>query len=393
MHSGRLFSRLPWAVILPAALLMAIGLAGIARCDATAETGGRFFSRQLVWSALGWLTIVAAAMPPYHVVSRHAYWLYALSIVLLLAVYYFPAINGARRWIRIGGVGIQPSEFAKIAYIIALSRYLQDRDHVRRVCGVFMPAVLTLIPAVLILREPDLGTAIVFLPLLVLMLFSAGAPRRSLAALVVVGLLAMPVLWAQMSTEQRSRVTALFDQAGPGEPAIGDGYQLRQAKQMIALGRVWGSFWLGPAVDDPAAYRLPEAQSDFVFCVIGERYGLAGLALVLALYGWLVWQAARAGLATLDPFGRMLCFGVGALLGVQVLVNTGMSVGLLPVTGLSLPLVSYGGSGIVSQALAIGLLVNVALRPGYEIAHEPFCYTRPEREVRLTGFFRRRARA
>jgi len=391
MHSGRRISHLPWAVIVPTALLLAIGLAGIARCDAMAETGGRFFSRQLVWVALASLTMVAIAVPPYQVVSRHGYWLYAVSIVLLVAVYQFPAVNGARRWIRIGPLGIQPSEFSKIAYIVALSRYLQDRDHVRRVCGVFMPAVLTLIPVVLILREPDLGAAIVFLPVLVLMLFSAGVPRRSLAALVGVGLLAMPVLWVQMSAEQRSRVTALFDQAGPGESAIGDGYQLRQAKQMIALGRVWGSFWLGPAVDDPAAYRLPEGQSDFIFCVIGERYGLAGLALVLGLYGWLVWRAARAGLATLDPFGRMLCFGVGALLGVQVLVNAGMSIGLLPVTGLSLPLVSYGGSGIVSQALAIGLLVNVALRPGYEIAHEPFCYARAKRRAWLTGFFRRRA--
>ncbi len=160
---------------------------------------------------------------------------------------------------------------------------------------------------------------------------------------------------------------------------------------MIALGRVWGTSGSGR----PSMIRrlpLPEAQSDFIFCGLGNVMGSPGWPWCSGFTaGW--WQATRAGLATLDPLGRMLCFGVGALLGVQVLVNTGMSVGLLPVTGLSLPLVSYGGSGIVSQALAIGLLVNVALRPGYEIAHEPFCYTRPEREAWLTGFFRRRAAA
>lgn len=393
MDSGQRLSGLPWAIIVPAALLMMIGLAGIARCDTLAETGGRFFSRQIVWSALACLAIVAAAIPPYRVLSRHAYWLFALSILFLLLVYQFPAVNGARRWIRIGPVGIQPSEFAKIAYVLALARYLQGRDHVRRVSGVLVPTALTMIPVILILKEPDLGTAIVFLPVLGWMLFSAQVPRRRLAALLLIGVVALPVLWGQMSWEQRSRVTALFDQAGPGQSATGDGYQLHQAKQMIALGRVWGSFWLGPAVDDPAVYRLPEAQSDFIFCVLGERYGLPGMALVLGLYGWLVWQATRVGRATLDPLGRMLSFGVAALLGVQVLINTGMSVGLLPVTGLSLPLVSYGGSGVVTQGVGIGLLVNVALRPGYEIAAEPFYYPDAKRLSWLRGFSRRRARA
>lgn len=369
---GGRFLWIPWTLILPAILLVCIGLAGISRCDELAASGGRFFDRQLVWCAIACLALAATALPSHRHIGRHAYWIFAGSIVLLLLVYLFPPINGARRWIRLGPVGLQPSELAKVAYVIMLARYLRDRDHLRRVSGVVWPVILTLVPVLLILREPDLGTATVFLPVLLAMLLVAGVPRTTLAALVVLGLCLLPVLWSQMSLEQRSRVTSLFDQAGPGEAASDEGYQLRQAKQMVALGGGWGSYWLGEPIDDPAAYRLPEAHSDFIFCVIGERFGLPGMAIVLALYAWLVRQAIAVGCATRDSFARMLAFGLATLFGVQVLINTGMSVGLLPITGLPLPLVSYGGSGLLTQGIALGILVNIAIRPGYDIAPEPF---------------------
>ncbi len=369
---GRL-SKIPWPLILPAFLLVGLGLAGISRCDELAASGGRFFYRQVIWCGIAGLALTAtAALPSHRIIRRHAYWIFAGSILLLLLVYLFPPINGAQRWIRLGPVGLQPSELAKVAYVIMLARYLRDRDHLRRVSGVVWPVVLTLIPVLLILCEPDLGTATVFLPVLLAMLFVARVPKKTLVVLVLVGVCLLPVLWSQMSLEQRSRVTSLFDQAGPGEAPSDEGYQLRQAKQMIALGSGWGSYWIGEPVDDPAAYRLPEAHSDFIFCVIGERFGLPGMAAVLGLYAWLVWQAIAVGRATRDSFARMLAFGLATLISVQVLINTGMSVGLLPITGLPLPLVSYGGSGLLTQGIALGLLVNVALRPGYDIASEPF---------------------
>lgn len=275
-----------------------------------------------------------------------------------------------------GPIGLQPSELAKVAYVIVLARYLKERDHRGRVSGIAAPVILTLTPVLLVLKEPDLGTAMVFLPVLLVMLFVAGVPRRTLAGLALVGLCLAPVLWSQMSLEQRSRVTSLFNQAGPGETAGDEGYQLQQAKRLVALGNGAGSYWLGEAVDDPALYRLPEAHSDFIFCVIGERFGLPGMAAVLVLYVWLVWQAVSVGSATRDAFARMLAFGLATLIGVQVLINTGMSVGLLPITGLPLPLVSYGGSGLMAQSLTLGLLVNVAVRPGYDIAPDPFAARR-----------------
>ena len=267
-------SQIPWALILPAILLVGLGLAGIWRCDELTGSGGRFYYRQTVWCGIACVALVITVLASHRHFGRHAYLIFAGSIVLLLLVYLFPPINGAQRWIRLGPIGLQPSELAKVAYVIMLARHLRDWDHERRLSGVVWSVLLSLVPILLILREPDLGTATVFLPVLLVMLFLAGVRRRNLAALVLAGVCLLPVLWSQMSLEQRSRVTSLLDQAGPGQTASDEGYQLRQAKQMVALGGGWGSFWIGDRVDDPAAYRLPEAHSDFIFCVIGERFGV-----------------------------------------------------------------------------------------------------------------------
>jgi cell division protein FtsW (lipid II flippase) len=206
------------------------------------------------------------------------------------------------------------------------------------------------------------------------MLFTGGAPRKVLAALALAGLLALPLLWTGMSREQKSRVTALFDQPGPKDVVTADTYQLHQAKQVVALGGVWGSLAAGQAVDDPGAYHLPEARSDFAFCILAERLGLPGAGLVLGLYLVLAWQGLAIAAACREPFGRLAAAGLTTLIAVQAVINTAMTVGLLPVVGLSLPLVSYGGSGLVCNGLLAGLLVNIALRPGFEVSREPFRY-------------------
>jgi cell division protein FtsW (lipid II flippase) len=305
---------------------------------------------------------------------RWSYALYALSLVLLAAVYFFPAKNGAHRWIPLGPISLQPSEFAKVAFVLVLARYLMYRDSHRRLLGLAAPLAIAFVPVMLILREPDLGTALVFVPVLFVMLLAAGARRGDLAWVVVAGLLMLPLLWTQMSREQKSRVTALLEQPAADTRPSDDAYHLHQAKRMFALGGVWGSLVTGRTSDDPAVYRLPEAQSDFIFCVLGERFGLPGLAVVLGLYGILAWRGLVVAAATREPFGRLAAAGIVGLFAVEVLINTGMTVGLLPITGLSLPLISHGGSGLLAHAIALGLLVNIGLRPGYEVSNEPFRY-------------------
>ena len=181
-----------------------------------------------------------------------------------------------------------------------------------------------------------------------------------------------PLVWSQMSENQRARITAMLGHSTAGPRSGDEGYQLHQAKRMLALGGCWGSLWAGQPVEDRAAYRLAEADRDFIFCVIKERLGLPGVALTLALYAILAWQGMAIAAATREPFGRMLAVGLTAMIFMQAIVNMGMNLGLLPITGLPLPLVSYGGSSLAAHCVAIGLLLNIGIRPGYEVTNEPF---------------------
>jgi cell division protein FtsW (lipid II flippase) len=364
--------RIPRALLVAAAALIALGWCGIARSEVLGDSSGRYLKQQMIWSLVaagaGWL----AVLPSYRVLGRYSYGLFAAALALLAAVYFFPTVHGTHRWLRVGGVGLQPSEFAKLAFVLALARYLMYRENYRRLRGLFVPLLLGLVPVVLVLREPDLGTSLLFLPVLFAMLYAAGARTTDLAVVGLCGVLALPILWTQMSGEQKSRVTALFEQTGPGDTPSDDGYHLYQSKQLLALGGIGGSLLMGEPVDDRAVYHLPEDHTDFIFVVLAERLGWAGAVVILGLEMIIVWSAMAIAAATREPFGRLAALGIATMLGVQVFVNTAMTVGLLPITGLSLPLVSYGGSGLLAHGLALGLLVNIALRPGFEVAGEPF---------------------
>jgi len=374
MRPAVMVTRLPWTLILAALGLAVLGLLGIARSEDLAETSGGFLRRQLIWSAVAVVAMWLATLPSYRLLCRWSYAAFGLAIGLLVAVYFFPPIHGAQRWIRMGGVGLQPSEFAKVAFVLAMSRYLMYRENYRRFRGLIVPLIMALAPLVLILREPDLGTSLVFLPLVYAMLYAAGARGGDLVKVGLCGLAVAPFLWTQMSGEQKSRVTALMEQTLPGEKPTDDGYHLHQAKQVLSLGGVWGSFIVGEQASDRSVYHLPEDHTDFIFTVLGERFGWLGAGSVLLLFTVLIWRGMAVAEGTQEPFGRLAAVGLTALFGIQALVNTAMTVGLLPITGMSLPLVSYGGSGLLAHAIALGLIVNIALRPGYEVAGEPFRY-------------------
>lgn len=364
--------RVPWLLLASAAALILLGWLGIARSEELAGETGRYGRQQLIWTALAAVAALLSAAPSYRLLCRWSYALFAASLALLMLVYFFPAVHGAHRWIRLGSFNVQPSEFAKVAFVLALSRYLMYRDNYRRFRGLAVPLAIALAPIVLILREPDLGTSLVFLPVLFVMLYAAGARHADLLKLAMCGLACLPVLWTQMSREQRSRVTALFEQTAPDEEPTDDGYHLHQAKQLLAMGGVWGSLLAGEPVDDPAAYRLPEDHTDFIFIVVCERLGWLGAAAVLGLVVAISWRGLVVAESTHEPFGRLAAVGIVALFSVQALINAAMTVGLLPITGLSFPLVSYGGSSLVANCAALGLMINIALRPGYEVAGEPF---------------------
>lgn len=364
--------RLPWTLLVLTVMLMIIGCFAIARSDELSGGEGQFVWRQLIWTCLAATGMLLVTLPSYRMLSRISYAFLAVTLVLLVAVYFTTPVNGSHRWLRFGPIGLQPSELAKVAFVMSLSCWLMNRNNYRSLGGLLLPLLITLMPVVLILREPDLGTALVFFPVLFSMLFAAGARRRDLVTIATVGLLCVPLLWTQMTREQKSRVTAVLAPAAADSRPDADGYHLFRAKQTLVAGGLWGTLVTGESEVDPHLYLVPAVATDSILCVVSERTGLWGVAIVFTLYGLLVFNCLRVASRTNEPFGRLLAVGVAALIAVQVTINTAMLVGLLPITGLSLPLLSYGGSGLLAHCLALGLVMNVGLRPGYEVSGESF---------------------
>lgn len=372
--SARVLSRIPWSLVLISGLLIVAGLGGLARGDELYS--GQTIARHVMWLAISLPAMIAAAWLPYRYWKPWSAVLFVVSVALLILVFFMPAKGGAHSWIPLGIGNLQPSEPAKLAFILMLAHYLMyERNH-RTLAGLVKPFLLTLLPLVLILREPDLGTAMLFLPVLFAMLFAAGARLHHLLLVVLLGVLVLPAFWQVMSAEQRSRVTSMFRQTDGGTAPRGDDYHLHQSKQVMALGGVWGSDMTGLAVADPLAYHLPAARTDFLFSLIGERWGTVGILAVLGLYAALFARGLMIAAGTREPYGRLIAVGIVTLLASQVLINTGMTVGLMPITGLTLPLLSYGGSSLLVTCIALGLLINVSLRPGYEVTGEPFRFGR-----------------
>lgn len=364
--------RIPLVIPLCCMGITIAGLCGLHRADQLYGESLRF-ERQLVWIGLSWPVMFLVTVIPWRRLRNLGPALFVVCLGLLVLVLFMSPINGSRRWIPLGLMEFQPSEPARLAFIMALASWLMFRENQQTIKGLVPPFVITFVPLLLILREPDLGTSLLFLPILYAMLFAAGARTRHLIAAALIGITMLPLLWQQMTSEQRSRIVMLFNQTDGGAVPAGDGFHLHQSKQVLALGGIYGSIWNDePIIDDAAAWQLPAAREDFILSIIGERYGLAGVSFVLLMYAVLVWRGIRAALKTHDPWGRLVAVGIVTMIGVQALINSGMTVGLMPITGMTLPFCSYGGSSLLSFSIAAGLLMNITMRPGYDVAPLPF---------------------
>jgi len=303
-------------------------------------------------------------------------------------------INGAWRWIDLGAFQLQPSEFAKITYVMALAWYLRYRTNYRTLVGLLWPLGLTLLPMFLILKEPDLGTVLLLLPVFFAVLLVAGAKRWHLAGLVIMCVGAAPALYYTMHDYQRMRVLGAVLQSESARTWLLDhpralsvlqvttaqvaqwqkdeGYQLDRSKATLATGGVLG---IGDEDADCMRYGfLPEWHTDFIFAVIGHRWGLIGCGLVLVCYGVILVAGCHIAAATNEPFGRLLAAGAVVLLVTQAAINVGMANGLLPVAGLTLPFVSYGGSSLTANGAIMGLLLSIGVRRPIVLAPEPFIF-------------------
>jgi rod shape determining protein RodA len=319
-----------------------------------------YLKRQLAFLVLGVVVMVGIILLDYRRLEQVSTVIYVGTLVALLAVLAIgTSSQGSQRWFAFGPLQVQPSEFATLVLIVAIATYcsrrpegLDFRDFVRLV-------MLAVVPILLVIKQPDLGTAIVMTVILLVMLAVAGMPGRYLILLmigaVIVVLVALQV--GVLKHYQIQRLTGFISPNGPGQSV---NYNVTQAKDAIAAGGIFGQ-GLFHGTSTNLAY-VPEQQTDFIFSAVGEQMGFVGAGVLLLLYGVVAWRILRAAQLARDNFGRLLCAGVFALLVFSVFENMGMNMGIMPVTGIPLPFLSYGGSAMIVFFAAIGLVSSVHTR-------------------------------
>jgi len=384
--------------------LIGIGIAVIyavghpAEASATVETAklALYWKKQVIFAGAGVVAFIIANLINYRRLGSVSYWIYGvvlmLLVVLLVGRYvvslpFVPARNFTHRWIvlTVGGrelPAVQPSEICKLAYILALAWYLRYRSNYRSFSALLGPFALTVLPMVLILLEPDLGTVLLMMPVLFVMLFVAGAKVKHLLMVVVMAVVVSPLMWYKMQPYQRTRISSVLLQSGwirqkaeqnatLGKILVGEkfstkkwerdwGYHLLRSKYAVASGgtrhgRGYG-FRQGPFIKYDF---LPFRHNDFIFAAVAHQWGFWGSVGVLGLYVIIFACGLEIAGNNSDPFGRLVAVGIVAMFTVEVIVHVGMTMGLMPITGLTLPLVSYGGSSLLVSMTAVGLLNNV----------------------------------
>ncbi|MEA3224773.1 MAG: FtsW/RodA/SpoVE family cell cycle protein [Planctomycetota bacterium] len=364
-----------------------------------------YWKKQVVFATLGVFVFIIVNSVNYRWLGAASYWLLAGVLVLLalLLVSKFVVTlpfarpkHGTYRWIWIT-IGdrslpqLQPSEFCKLAYIMALAWYLRYRSNYRNFKALIGPFALALLPMVLILPEPDLGTVLLMMPILFIMLFVAGAKVKHLLLIILMALIVSPLLWYKMESYQRIRISSVLLQnawvreKAEQHPALGRvlvgakfstkqwknewGYHLIRSKYAIASGGTNSGTGYGFRRGPFIKYNfLPERHNDFIFAVIAHQWGFWGCLGLLGLYVVIVSCGLEIAVNNTDPFGKLLAVGIVAMFVVEVLINVGMTVGLMPITGLTLPLVSYGGSSLLVSMASVGLLNNIGRSRPFSVA-------------------------
>jgi rod shape determining protein RodA len=393
-------------------VLIGIGIATIYSVGNPAEHSpdsqvgdlGNKWEKQVIFGIVGLAGFLVINSINYRRFGLVSYWIFGgvlvLLVVLLFSKYvvvlpFAEPINGTFRWISLSVAGhslpsVQPSELCKLAYILALAWYLRYRSNYRNFKALIGPFALTLLPMALILPEPDLGTVLLMMPILFTMLFVAGAKVKHLLIIILMAIMVSPLMWFQMKDYQRIRISSVFLQnawireKAEQHPMLGKilvgtkfsekkwksdwGWHLIRSKYAVASGGVTGyGFREGPFVK----YNfLTERHNDFIFAIIAQQWGFWGCLGLLSVYIIIVSCGLEIAANNTDPFGRLLAIGIVAMFVVEVIINVGMTLGLMPITGLTLPFVSYGGSSLLVSMVSVGLLNNIGRCRPFTVARK-----------------------
>ncbi len=352
-----------WQFLALVAAILLVGVLSIYSVTHAQPGGGvPLYVKQVIWILVGGAAFVAMLAVDYHKISRLAYVLYAIVLVLLAVVLVAGKTSrGAQRWIPIGPFAFQPSEFAKLVLILVLATYYANAPREGWLQRVVLPGLIMMPGLLLILKQPDLGSGLSFLAIYAAMLLVVGMRSKALGILLLFALMLFPfaweMLWGSLHDYQRQRIMAFVD---PAYDTGGKGYHALQSRIAIGSGELIGKGLYGGTQSQ--LKFLPEGHTDFVFAVFAEEWGFVGVLVLLALFLGLIVLSLEIALKAKDVLGALLAAGVIAMLGFCLVVNIGMTAGLLPIVGIPLPLMSYGGSAVVTTMAGLGLLLNIKRR-------------------------------
>lgn len=368
----KLFRNIDWILIINVIALMGIGLVMIASATQAnpdnPESMG-YVKRQAQWVVVSIVTMLVVMAIDYNHLPRLSKLIYVINLTLLVLVLTMGSeTGGAQRWLVIGPFQIQPSEFAKIFVIITLANVLKDRaGKMNNWYDLIIPLAHVGVPMALVMIQPDLGTSLVFIGILFGMFLMAGVPLRYLGIMYGGGFaVTVAALWAHFNhglwlplKDYQIMRLVVFINPEDMDP-LGSGYQIIQSKTAIGSGELWGRGLFNGTLNQ--LNYLPEQHTDFIFSVVGEELGFVGSTIILLLLFSVLWRGVRISVNAKDPFGSLLAAGAVSMLAFHVYTNVAMTIGLAPVTGIPLPFISYGGSALLSDAIAIGILLNVHMR-------------------------------
>ena len=362
MFDRRLIQCFDWGLFGLTLLLGALGLVAVysAVTSGIATPQKILYLKQWIWYGIGLTAMVFSFLFNYKILYRLAHPIYIVSIILLICVLFFGKyVGGSRRWLIMGPVSIQPSELVKLAVIIALARHYSELINIkgltlRQLC---IPMILTITPFILIVKQPDLGTAMLILLIAGSMTVFVKIERRSFAYIVAAGSITIPTVWFFLKGYQKQRILSFFN---PDRDPLGAGYHIIQSKIAIGSGMISGKGFLKGTQN--ALNFLPEQHTDFIFSVLAEEWGFMGSVAILFIFLAIIIWGLNIALKCRDPFGTILSVGITAIIFWQVFINVGMVMGLMPVVGVPLPFISYGGSSLCTMMICMGILLNISMR-------------------------------
>ena len=365
MIDRRMVPRFDWTPLLTIMSLIAVGLIAVYSATYSMD-GGRhgLFIKQLVWLTGGIVLMFVVMMFDYHTLARWGYVLYGAAVLLLVAVLVAGRSGmGAQRWLALGPFSFQPSEVAKLFMVVALARYFSDDGITdgHTLGELVKPFLMVIFPVLLVMKQPDLGTALMFIFIFCAMVVASGIRFKSLAWLTGAFALAAPLawklVWGHMKDYQKKRILVFIS---PDSDPSGAGYHIIQSKIAIGSGSLTGKGFLNGTQSQLSF--LPERHTDFIFSVVAEEWGFVGSLLLLLIYLFLILWGLETAYKARDRFGALLAVGAVSMLTFYVIINVGMTLGIMPVVGVPLPLVSYGGTSAMTTLIALGLLLNVYRR-------------------------------